>query len=539
MDNSIKSQLKLIVCGLCGFFTLSLAPSSLDHRAWYDIKLGDLRIGTVSIKTDKQDDGFSSEYVIQMKNRIGVSPILSQIQGNFKETNSSQYELKQDLFKKSIKTDSKKVDVPLLPFQGINNLVNDVHSIFYLSRASTKRDAKVFVPFINSYKQRDDLDLQYDPDGFLKHGILQVSDTIPLSFDRVDSEKFNFEDKKERVDLIDFSILQSFQNNPSEIKNLSVILDSCRSDLDSLHKDMLKYLPEGSYLLYRKVINLRSFCKAAYSDLGTSKDLADNHNFSLQIQKLLKEDPKELPYSISNSQDIYLLRNRTVSFLWPRILASLVKSSTEELSNHYVLERNRKSVLGIELSMKNLQQHAVVRAQLQMISPLISFQVENVAPTAIQASGTHYVNGQNFAQNPRMNLDALCLSDQGRIGVDLGDAPPVFFSSNLLRGGWDDLGRLEVARQFAIAAVSSKNCKFIKFRAPNRLADMLNQKIKQFKLDYLGFENELLLSNQMRKKVGVFPGKYRMTVTSILSGSVISMHEFYVDPGTYTTVNAK
>lgn len=539
MDNLIKSQLKLIACGLCGLLTLSLVPSTFNRSVQYEIKLGDLDVGMASIRADKQDSGFSSEYSIQMKNRVGVSPILSQIQGSFKETSPSKYELQQDLLKKASQKDLKKSDVSLLPFQEINNHVSDVRSLFYLSRTSSKRDEKIFVPFTNDYRQRNELDLQYDEDGFLKHGVLRVSDTLPLSFERIDREKLGAENKKGVDDLVDFSILQSLQSNASEIKNLSGVLDSCRLDLDALHKDMLKYLPEGSYLLYRKVINLRSFCKSISGDLSVSKDFLDNRRLSSYIQKFLKENPKELPYAISNSQEISLLKNQTVSFLWPRILGALVKTSTEELKNHYLLERNRKSVLGIELSVKNLQQHAVVRAQLQLISPLISFQVENAVPAAMQPNAGHYVNGQTFAQDPKMDLDALCASNQGRIGVDLGDAAPVFFSSNLLRGGWDDLGRLEVARQFAIAAVSSKNCQAIQLRAPSRLANALNQKIKQFKSDYLGFENELLLSNQMRKKIGVFPGKYRMTVTSILSGSVISMHEFYVGPGTYTTVNAK
>lgn len=545
MNNFIKSQLKLNICIIIGLFSLSSTSSSFKNKAWYEIKLGELPVGLASVGASQSEDDFSSEYQIQVNNRIGVSPVLSQLNGNLIQVSSGKYRLKQFFLKESHQLNQLEMSLnhlQPLPFQELDKQVDNISSVFYLKPPYSGKNLKVFVPFLDSYESFDAINSKYDSDGFLKHGVLKSDGTLFFSFDRIDENQYLSRNNKNRNNLIDFSLLKSIKDKKSEIENLSLILSSCKLDLDFLHREMLKSIPEGSYLLYRRLINMTNFCKNTEAEIRSKKsiDLPEDYVFlSKNIKDLLKENHKELPYAILNSPDLFLLDNSKISFIWPRIIGDLVKNSLFELRKHFELEKKRKSILGIQLDVKNLQPHAVVRARVQLISSSVQFQVEHAAVSSKPIQKSFFVKGQEFAQNQNIDLEKFCVINKGQVGIDLSDAPPVVLNSNLIKGLWDDSSRLEVARQFAIAAVSARGCNQIQFRAPTHLDYALNQKLNQFKSDYLGVDNELLLSNKMQKKIWVIPGKYRLVVISILSGTVISTHEFNVDAGTYTTVNAK
>ena len=68
---------------------------------------------------------------------------------------------------------------------------------------------------------------------------------------------------------------------------------------------------------------------------------------------------------------------------------------------------------------------------------------------------------------------------------------------------------------------------------------ILKKELNNFKESVMSSNNELLLSNNVSKKLLVMPGKYRMTTTSLVTGRVIATHEFIVEPGTNTVVMAK
>jgi hypothetical protein len=545
MNNFIKSQLKLNICILIGFFSLSSTSSSFKNKAWYEIKLGDLPVGLASVGASQNEDDLSSEYQIQVHNRIGVSPLLSQLNGNLTQISSDKYQLKQFFLKESHQLNQTEMSVnhlQPLPFQESDKKIENISSIFYLKPSHSEKKPNVFIPFLDSYESFDALNSKYDSDGFLKHGVLHSDGTLLFAFDRIDENKYFASNKKNRNNLIDFTLLKAVKDKKSEMENLSLLLNSCKSDLDFLHKEMLKSIPEGSYLLYRRLINITNFCKNTEADIRSKnfRDLDEGYGFlSRNMTDLLKENHKELPYAILNSPDLFLLDDSKISVIWPRIIGDLVKNSIFELRKHFELEKNRKSILGIQLDVKNLQPHAVVRARVQLISSSIQFQIERAAVSSKLIQKSFFLKGQDFAQNQKIDLEKFCSTNKGQVGIDLSDAPPIVLNSNLIRGLWDDPARLEVARQFAIAAVSARGCNQIQFRAPTHLEYALNQKLNQFKSDYLGVDNELLLSNKMQKKIWVIPGKYRLVVTSILSGTVISTHEFNVDAGTYTTVNAK
>ena len=223
-----------------------------------------------------------------------------------------------------------------------------------------------------------------------------------------------------------------------------------------------------------------------------------------------------------------------------------------ELENNFELDRSRKSLVGIQLNITNLQPRAVVRAQIKLIDSSLNFIIEsaknpnmslsslNDVPANIEKSlGTFYLNGQSFAKKMDINFDSMCKINNGKIGIDLGDAPQFAINSDSVRGVWDVQTRIEIARQFAIKSTISKNCSNIYFRVPLSIEKAFSKELDQFKSETLGSENELLLSNNVQKKLWILPGKYRLVVTSLVTGSVMSAQEFSVSIGINTNVTAK
>jgi hypothetical protein len=153
--------------------------------------------------------------------------------------------------------------------------------------------------------------------------------------------------------------------------------------------------------------------------------------------------------------------------------------------------------------------------------------------------GTFYLNGQSFAKKMDINFDSMCKINNGKIGIDLGDAPQFAINSDSVRGVWDIQTRIEIARQFTIKSTISKNCSHIYFRVPLNIEKAFSKELEQFKSETLGSENELLLSNNVQKKLWILPGKYRLVVTSLVTGSVMSAQEFSVSSGINTNVTAK
>lgn len=338
------------------------------------------------------------------------------------------------------------------------------------------------------------------------------------------------------------------KDEKSEMASLAAALNTCKVELESLHRSMLHVMPEGSYMLYRKVILLSKFCKNTLSDMNArnfGSGFQDLNFLSNRMKTLLKETPQEVPYSIGNSPDRFLFDEQKNSFLWPKTVENLVGNSLVEVKNQFNFERNKKSVLSILLDDPYLQPRAVVRARVQQLSSPIQFHIESSPDSSMQTTSVTtldgnkpsslFLNGQFFEQNRKINLDRLCAMNHGTVGIDLGDAA----HNNAVQTPWDNSVRLEVARQFAMSAFCFKSCNVLRFKAPKNLSNELNQTLTQFKSDYFGLDNELLLSNKMPKKILVIPGRYRMIVTSILSGETLSAHEFDVEAGTYTTVNAR
>lgn len=556
--------------------------SNLKYNSWYVIKLGNIPIGIASVGVENQTSGYPSNYTIQFVSRIGASPLLSILKGDLNFEDSKIYKLQQSIMSQTEngsfkelqnvwRQDAKDNALNLIKDSGASLLgiipatitkgkvklpLDDGTALFYYaSKEKNTANSKVFVPFLGQFFSQQDIDAKYDEDGFLNSAILPLEGGAELAFSRVTKSKYNDYTKNVADTLIDFGWFSSFNSLKNEFEIIKKSLSNCSERTSVLKNKMLHFLPQSSYLSYRRIVNMSHFC------LNLNREITQKENetnlvklniIANSIKNLLKENSQELPYFLAYSPDTSLFYNDTISYLWPRITSLITQTALNELENNFDLDKNRKSLVGIQLNIANLQPRAVVRAQIKLIDASLNFKVETAkianmsgtSLTEIPASfnsqfSVIYLNGQSFAKKMDINIDSICKLNSGKVGIDLGDAPQFAINAETVRGVWDVQTRVEVARQFAIKSTISKSCNEVYFRVPLSIEKAVNKEIEQFKKETLGSENELLLSNNVQKKLWILPGKYRLTVTSLVTGAVISAQEFSVASGYNTNVTAK
>lgn len=557
------------------------ATSDLKYNSWYVIKLGNIPIGLVVVGVENQNTGFPLNYTAQFVSRIGSSPLLSVLKGDLTVDESRNYKLQQSLLSNTENGSFKEIQnlwrqekdgvlqlakdsgasllgiIPASLTRAKNKLqLDETSNLFYFSPKETSSKVnKVFIPFIGSFFNLQDVEPKYDDDGFLNFGKIVFEGGAELSFTRITKSKYNDLTKTIAETLIDFGWFSSLTSMKTEFETLKKSLDSCAGRTSSLNSRMIRYLPQSSYLSYRRIINMSHFCLSLNREINQKEQEPYNQKLNIisnSVKTLLKENAQELPYFLAYSPDTILYYNDTISFLWPRITSLITQTALNELENNFELDRSRKSLVGIQLNITNLQPRAVVRAQIKLIDSSLNFIIEsaknpnmslsslNDVPANIEKSlGTFYLNGQSFAKKMDINFDSMCKINNGKIGIDLGDAPQFAINSDSVRGVWDVQTRIEIARQFAIKSTISKNCSNIYFRVPLSIEKAFSKELDQFKSETLGSENELLLSNNVQKKLWILPGKYRLVVTSLVTGSVMSAQEFSVSIGINTNVTAK
>ena len=74
-----------------------IATSPLKYTSWYVVKLGNIPIGEVVVGVDDLNSGYPSNYTAQFVSRIGSSPLLSVLKGDFSNDEAGNFKLQQTL----------------------------------------------------------------------------------------------------------------------------------------------------------------------------------------------------------------------------------------------------------------------------------------------------------------------------------------------------------------------------------------------------------------------------------------------------------
>lgn len=529
------------------FFSLNLIGQNTDasfnaytpqypYRGWYIIELVNIPIGVAVVSMENQKQGSQYDYAMQFASRIGISPITSEIFVHAKNAKNANKQITQRFLSKSQSVGNKQLSNQIL----IDNRENflTTKSNFFFNESATNSFKDTLSPFPKQFlKLNDKFEAHYANDNFLKTAILKINENIEIEFKRVDEQKYREYSKKISTQKIDLDWLNRLANNQQEIETLKNNLSNCQIEMQNINKSILKQMPYESYLIYRRIINLDHFCSSLQKKLSASNesDVYDALNMiSNSVKNLLKEDASELPHAISQFSEKTLYYNNEVSFLWPRITSVMIQNAITELANLYQLDLNRKSLLNIQVKISKMQPQAVVRADIRQLSSPIRFIIQSDT----DEKKPYYLKAKTFIDRVDDGLSDICNDYSGNIGLDLENDTQGVISTTEIRGVWDIQTKLAIAREFSIQAALEKKCRNIYFRVASEQVKYFQQELDIFKNESLSLENSMLLSNFDHKKLWVIPGRYRITISSIINEKVISVQEFVVNEGTQTNVVA-
>lgn len=514
---------------------LTAHTSQYSHQAWYVVEVGNVPIGTAVVSMETEKHGSPYEYVIQLTSRVGVSPIASEISVSAQSRTNNRQQITQKFLSKSQSFETNQPPQNRLLQKQDDTFITDKTNFFFDEQNSLSFQ-KVLSPFPTYFlKIEDNFTANYSRDNFLQSASIKINANTSIEFKRINEKKYHAALKKIFVQRLDIDDLNGLQSHEEEMDKLVNVLSTCQSEMLNLNRSILRQMPHESYLMNRRIINLNQFCSRLERKLTNNDD--DNEEklilISNQVKNLLKEDASELPHAVSQFSDRTLYYNNAMSFLWPRITTAMVQNAVNEISNLYRLDLNRKSLLGIQLKIAQMQQKAVVRANITQLSSPVRFFVQSNTD-----SKPYYINGISFANHSKQDLGDICQKNAGNIGMDLQDASQAIVSSTGIRGVWDMQTKLTTVRVFGIMAALEKSCHNIYFKSDLASVKFVQQEIDTLKNESLSLENTLLLSNYGQKKLWVMPGKYRITIASIINEKIISVQEFFVGENTQTNVVA-
>jgi len=509
------------------------------HKTMYIVYLDNIPIGTAVASTANKKTMIPNETFVQISDRVGSSPISTNIfvQADYESSNHS----KNFLIRKKLLSISDRNDLEKSSNNSDNILIDKeeefsstYYNIFFNSENNLSLQHSI-LPIPNDlFHFKNKFDAEYSRNHFLKKATLRLKSGIKLTIKAVNKNYYHRIEKKIRYQRLDLGLLTSPKDEMGDIKRLTRSLSKCQSEMISLNKLILNKMPYESYLLYRRIINLKKLCTSLKNGMISSvENKRDPRNvLSTEIIKLFQDDPIEWPHVMSTFSDRTVYYNQNMSFLWPRVTTLLVNNAINELKNSFQLDLNRKSLLGLRLKIKSLQPRSIVRVDIKQINPSVKFYLRN------SSNEPYFVDGAVFGNHSDYDLSEKCKNFAGRVGIDLTEIKPQIITSFDIRGIWDAPTKLKVARSFALKAVSEKSCHKIYFKVNAKLAPFLQQELDIFKKEALSLENNLLLSNYRQKKLWVMPGRYRLIISSISNEKVISVQEFTVKEQTQTNVIA-
>jgi hypothetical protein len=377
MIQQLKNICALWLCAMffissCSNVTNASAPGNMsypafekdttvfENKAWYQLSIGNTTVGLISVSIENTDTGYPFNYNAQFISRVGPSPVWSMLSGQALPEGS-----KNDLiFTQTLKTkindisykDTKNTwkikggEGVLLPQENpsgasLSRLLPVVEKDLFLKTNGKEMQGHlfyrprgvpedVFVPLTGTFMRRDTLAARYDKDGFLASAHIPLENGFVLEITNVEKDRFDELFQTHAGTLIDFGWFYSLHPFSQEVESLRIVLNDCVEKTDDLSKRILKQIPQSSYLSYRKIINVSSFCSQLKHNLTAARMLdqaAVSKVLSDGVQRLFKDYAQELPDAISMSPDGVLFYNQTLSLLWPRVATSLIQGALVEL----------------------------------------------------------------------------------------------------------------------------------------------------------------------------------------------------------------
>jgi hypothetical protein len=413
--------------------------------------------------------------------------------------------------------------------------------------------------------------LTYDDDGFLRTGDLDWHGSLSLSFKRVADDDvldaFASQILKAPVELAWFS-------NPatlaSDARRLQADAQSCAAFARDAENQVRREFPQLPYLMHRRIFNFGRVCDEVAASLARASGQESLEKALDGVHRaftgILLEDKQELPKALLLHPDAPLLGDPARRWQWVLAASRVLRGAHEELAGLIALERAQKVSLAVRVFIDTLTPGSVVKGVLRAKDVRFKTEVRTAQgnkavatswwklPDALsrplRLAGTaraavkidpsvsamppvsfELLHGQAFARGDALPVGTVCENYEGKVGLDLGDAPNAVIAGGFVRGVWDDAMRLSLVRDFAQRAGSHPACRQVIFSAPKALVPLVRQELEAFDKHILQNESEFQISNRHVRRMRVQPGVYELTLTSLVSGEVIGVREIVVPDG--------
>lgn len=436
----------------------------------------------------------------------------------------------------------------------------------------------VFDPFRGTLSGSDEelapYDASYDPDGFARSFSWSLMGKLPLKFARADkSELAHFFPTlwHTAVSLADFTPDSELGPDLARLRQTAA---RCKEETTELQDRFVRKSPNVPYLLHRRVTVLKNLCDgtAQFAQLyGQTKDPEKRIRYFRENVRLnLSHHPSEVPGSMTRSPQWSVIFDDQKSVLWLNSLNDLIRDGLAELSDSLEIEMERKKVVKLRTVLKEKSLGTVIKAVITHNKPVVSItlnesgernmlpdswrespwgkEAETAPPAPAKTTKSsskkpapvatphpqpafpfQLYNGKSVVLTRLDDFSRTCQAFNGKVGIDLGDAPQSVLSGPVLSGGWDNTTRLRLLELFLRKASGQNACRDLVVRVPTGLKTQAAEEIRRFNESILQTDQEFQLKNAKFRHLRMLPGTYTLHVHSLISGSLLARRELSVE----------
>lgn len=570
-----------------------LIPEKPDSKmaAYYSVTIQGVALGTVSVGQNKIENPGPNSFEMKLIHRIGFASLVSKIEGQWDTgTPESRFLQKVSLSTQHDTITEHQAEWNLLDgtatqTQGSPTTLAALVSVpidakdkkaivtsdsaltlpfFSPPHGPSHKEIRIFSPFTGEIFSAEGIQAKFDADGFLNSAAIPWYGGLSLEFKRYTRDellKVVDDYIQNPVELAWFSGASRFQ---ADLKQLTDDAENCQQFAADAENLVKRKLPQVPYLVHRKIYNFRMLCASLgsvlRSPIGRSTPENALQGLIRSTRLALTEDTREQPRAFVQSPEINVLKDESRRWQWVKIVSHLLRQTHEELSQLLAIEQAQKSNVAIRVTLDKLTHGSVVKGLLRSNNLALKQDVEVAVdgrmkatswtslPAALLKPIKHQghsqsaeplkvadtfelLNGQAFARADLTALGLICEHFNGRVGIDLGDAPNTILSSSVSRGVWDQLTRVQLIREFARRSASHPSCRQVTFRVPGHLQLAALAEISAFKKDNLQTESEFQISNGSYKRMRLVPGSYNLVLSSLVTGAVLSRKEIIIPEG--------
>ena len=450
-----------------------------------------------------------------------------------------------------------------------NMVWNAQSSTLFFKRVSLPpAQAMIFSPFTGETLTDDALGAKYESDGFLKSASVPWYGGIRLDFERVTQANLAIKaDRMSRApsELAWFSTEGKLRD---DFRQLGDGAESCLRFAVDAERMVKREFPQLPYLVHRKLFNVRNLCELVSYELkrgnSSAAPFAALDKLMKPVRVMLTEDRRELPRAFVSSPEIDVLNDDTRRWQWAKIISHLIRKTHEEMSEILAIEQSQKANVIMKITIDKLTRGSIAKGTLRLQSSVLTQVVElandkkmkpqswtripdslsktiklalapgaNSEKLSTPSSKVPFelLNGQAFASGEVTSLETICEQYQGRVGLDLGNSEGRIFSSNVVRGVWDQASRLELVREFARRATANPACKSLVVHVPSELYSAAGAELDVFRKDILQTESEFQITNGSSRRIRLAPGTYEMVLSSLVNGNVLGKRLIVIPEG--------